>query len=84
MLITTDGRALLSTTEAHERSGLSRDHLGLMIRRGRIAAMKIGNNWFIFEESLNSYLHSARKPGPKPHRSSDDASMPRKERNREK
>lgn len=71
MLISTDGRKLLSTSEAHNRSGLSRDHIGLMIRRGQISAMKVGNYWFIYEESLNSYLDSPRKPGPKPNPSTD-------------
>jgi excisionase family DNA binding protein len=66
MLISPDGRDLLSTTEAHQISGLSRDHIGLMIRQGHIEAMKVGNYWFIFEESLKRYLASPRKPGPKP------------------
>ena len=84
MLSTPDGRNLLSTTEAHERSGLSRDHIALMIRRGHIAAMKVGYYWFVFEESLNHYLASPRKPGPKPHRSSSEESMAQPERNRAK
>jgi excisionase family DNA binding protein len=86
MLITPEGRTLLSTTEAHQRSGLSRDHISLMIRRGQIEAMKIGNYWFIYEDSLDRYLASPRKPGPKP-RSDDlvaaENTMPEKEGNRE-
>lgn len=85
MLISPEGRTLLSTTEAHQLSGLSRDHIGLLIRRGQIEAMKVGNYWFIFEDSMNRYLASPRKPGPKPH--ADDLvatenTMPEKEGNR--
>ncbi len=76
MLISPDGRPLISTTEAHERSGLSRDHIGLLIRRGIVEAMKVGNYWLIFEESFQRYLDSPRRPGPKTHRSSSDSSMP--------
>lgn len=81
MLIAPDGRRLLSTTEAQERSGLSRDHLGLMVRRSQLEAVKIGNYWLIYEESLEHYLASPRKPGPKPKTSTDQsstASMPEK------
>jgi len=66
MLVTPEGRTLLSTTEAHQLSGLSRDHIGLMIRQGQIEAMKVGNYWLIFEDSFQRYLASPRKTGPKP------------------
>jgi excisionase family DNA binding protein len=79
MLLAPDGRTLLSTIEAHERSGLSQDHIGLLVRRGAIEATKVGNYWLIYEDSLQRYLESPRKPGPKPNKRGaavTDSTMP--------
>lgn len=65
MFAASDGRKLISTTEAHQRSGLSRDHIGLMIRRGQIEATKVGSYWFLYADSFEQFLAQPRKRGPK-------------------
>jgi excisionase family DNA binding protein len=65
MFVSPEGKPLLSTAEAQRRSGLTRDHISLLIRRGIIEATKIGTNWLIYEDSFNRYLASPRKRGPK-------------------
>ncbi len=65
MVLTNDGRKLLTTIEAQKRSGLSRDHISLMMRRRIIEGSKIGNYWLIYEDSLEKFLALPRKPGPK-------------------
>lgn len=64
MLLATDGRPLISTTEAHKRSGLSRDHIGLLIRRGILAATRVGNYWLIYEESLEQFSRHTTQAWP--------------------
>jgi excisionase family DNA binding protein len=65
MQLAADGRTLISTTEAHQRSGLSRDHISLMVRRGILDAAKIGNYWLIYEDSFERFIAQPRKRGPK-------------------
>lgn len=65
MNLAAGGRPLISTTEAHQRSGLSRDHISLLIRRGVLDATKVGNYWLIYEDSFERFLAQPRKRGPK-------------------
>ena len=68
-----EGRSMISTTEANKRSGLSQTYICFSIRKGKIRGTKVGNYWFVDEESFEQFLASPRKPGPKPHNSSAQA-----------
>jgi excisionase family DNA binding protein len=58
-------RVLLSTSEAMQMSGLSREHIQRLLREGRIEGRKPGHDWLVYEDSLKSFLAQPRKPGPK-------------------
>lgn len=62
-------RVLLSTTEAMEQSGLSREHIQRLLRQKRVEGIKLGHDWLVFEDSLKAFLAQPRKTGPKgPHK----------------
>jgi hypothetical protein len=73
MPLSIEGRSMISTTEAITRSGLSQTYICLSIRKGKIRGTKIGNYWFVDEESFEQFLASPRKPGPKPKTSESDS-----------
>lgn len=57
-------RQLLSTTEASERSGLSRSYIKHLAQTGRIAGIKPGgHDWLIDEGSLLTFLAQPRSKG---------------------
>jgi excisionase family DNA binding protein len=56
----------LSTTEAAHRFQVSQRYITFLARKGAIAAKKLGRDWLIDEASLNTYLSTPHKPGPKP------------------
>jgi hypothetical protein len=58
-------RVLLSTSEAQDKSGLSRVHIQRLLRNGQIEGMKLGHDWLVFEDSLLHFLAQPRKTGPK-------------------
>ena len=61
-------RVLLSTSEAVEISGLSREHIQRLLRQKLLEGMKLGHDWLLFEDSLEAFLAQPRKTGPKgPH-----------------
>jgi excisionase family DNA binding protein len=62
-------RVLLSTTEAVQLSGLSREHIQRLLRQKLLEGMKLGHDWLLFEDSLEAFLAQPRKTGPKgPHK----------------
>lgn len=57
---------LITLTRAAEISGLSPEHLALLIRKGTIWGSKLGGrNWFTTENEITNYLKKNRRPGPK-------------------
>jgi hypothetical protein len=61
--------ALVSLREASTKYGLSAAYLRRLCIRGIVSATKFGNSWAIDTASLERYLASERKRGPKPKRS---------------
>jgi excisionase family DNA binding protein len=59
-------RVLLSTTEAMEASGFSREHIQRLLRNKKVEGVKPGHDWFVYEDSLKTFLAQPRKTGPKP------------------
>jgi hypothetical protein len=51
-----EGVHYLSLTEASDGTPYSQEYLSLLARRGKIAARKIGRNWYITREAVAQYL----------------------------
>ena len=57
---------LISLRQASEITGLTTNHLRLMISHGKLWARKIDTFWVTTEEALLNYLKNRAKPGRKP------------------
>lgn len=49
---------LISLKEAAAHSGLSHSHLRLLARTGKIAARRLGRDWFTTEQAVAAYLEN--------------------------
>jgi len=56
---------LISLSEAAKISGLSPNHLRLLVSERMIWGKKLGRNWFTTTQAVEDYLKLDRKPGPK-------------------
>jgi excisionase family DNA binding protein len=62
-------RAYLTTPQAEQKSGLTKSYLARLLRKGIIEGHQFGREWVIYLDSLETFLSSSRKPGPKgPHK----------------
>lgn len=61
---TNDGREYVTTIEAEQISGLRRNYLTLLLRKGKLEGFRPARDWFIYTDSLEQFLASTRKPGP--------------------
>ena len=50
--------SMLTTTEAHQLTGLSTNQLSSLCKKGRIAGEKRGRDWFIDRASLLAYMRA--------------------------
>jgi hypothetical protein len=59
-------RREISTQEASQISGLSLNHLAYLLRQGKLEGRRFGQRmWVIYADSLERFLATERKPGPK-------------------
>lgn len=58
-------RQYITTLEAERRSGLSRNYLALLLRKGVLEGFRPARDWFIYVDSLEHFLKTPRKSGPK-------------------
>ena len=65
-----DTAVLISLTEAAARYPLSRSHLQLLARTGRLRAVKMGRDWFTTPVAVAAYLADAelRSKDPQKHK----------------
>ena len=57
---------LISLQKAVKLSGLTRQHLALLIRQGKLWGSKLGGrDWYTTEEAVREYLARDRQTGPK-------------------
>ena len=57
---------LISLQKAVKLSGLTRQHLALLIREGKLWGTKLGGrDWYTTEKVVREYLARDRRPGPK-------------------
>lgn len=58
-------RKCITTLQASESSGLSKVHLARLLREGALEGIQLGRDWLIYTDSLEKYLATSHKPGPK-------------------
>ena len=58
-------RDYLTTPQAAERAGLSTNYLAALLRKGLLEGFQLGRDWFVYTDSLEQFLSTPRKPGPK-------------------
>ncbi len=58
-------KELIPLSKAAKLSGLSPNHLRLLVGRGDIWGMKVGRNWVTTKKAVENYLSQDRRPGPK-------------------
>jgi hypothetical protein len=58
-------RPYISTPEAAERSRLSKAYLTLLLRKGVLEGFQLSRDWLIYTDSLEKFLATPRKSGPK-------------------
>jgi hypothetical protein len=69
-------REYITTIEAEKRSGLSRNYLALLLRKGVLEGFRPSRDWFIYIDSLEQFLNSERKPGPRGPRKKSEQNHP--------
>ena len=52
---------LLSLAEASKLAPYSQEYLSLLARRGRIGAVKVGRNWQVTQNALETYMSNISK-----------------------
>ena len=58
-------REYMTTPEAARLSGLSKNYLATLLRRGKLEGVQLARDWLVYRDSLEAYLATTRKPGPK-------------------
>lgn len=58
-------REYMTTPEAARISGLSKNYLATLLRRGKLEGVQLARDWLVYKDSLEAYLATTRKPGPK-------------------
>lgn len=58
-------REYITTSQAAERSGLTNQHLARLLRTGKLEGFQLAREWVIYTDSLEKFLATPRKPGPK-------------------
>ena len=58
-------RAYITTPQAAQHTGLSKNYLTQLLRNGTLEGFRLGRDWLIYTDSLERFLATQRKPGPK-------------------
>jgi len=58
-------RDYITTAEAARRSGLSTVYLTQLLRKGTLEGVQVVREWLIYTDSLEKFLATPRKSGPK-------------------
>ncbi len=58
-------RECIPTVQAVKRAGLSKTYLTQLLRKEELAGFQLGREWLIYTDSLEQYLATHHKPGPK-------------------
>ena len=66
-------RDYLSTPQAAKRASLTRLHIARLLRDKKLEGFQLGREWFVYADSLESYLAVPRKTGPKKKKPIDES-----------
>ncbi len=58
-------REYITTSQAAQRSELSRVYIAQLLRNGTLDGFQFGRDWFVYVDSLEKFLQQKRKSGPK-------------------
>ncbi len=58
-------REYITTSEAAKRSRLSNIYLAQLLRQGKLEGFRVAREWLIYVDSLDKFLATPRKSGPK-------------------
>lgn len=58
-------RECIPTFQAVKRSGLSKTYLTQLLRKDALDGFQLGREWLIYTDSLEQFLATQHKPGPK-------------------
>jgi hypothetical protein len=58
-------RECVTTSQAAEQSGLSKVYLARLLREETVEGFQLARDWFIYTDSLEQFLATPRKSGPK-------------------
>ncbi|MFL5588075.1 MAG: excisionase family DNA-binding protein [Ktedonobacteraceae bacterium] len=58
-------REYITTSEAAKRSRLSSIYLAQLLRQGKLEGFRVAREWLIYVDSLDKFLATPRKSGPK-------------------
>ena len=58
-------RECVTTSQAAEQSGLSNVYLARLLREEILEGFQLARDWFIYTDSLERFLATPRKSGPK-------------------
>jgi excisionase family DNA binding protein len=62
-------RPYMTTPQASEYSGLTKNYLAALLRKGHLEGFQIGRDWCVYTDSLDKFVAIERKRGPKgPHK----------------
>ena len=68
-------REYMTTPQASKYSGLSKVYLTQLLKRGSLDGFRLGRDWLVYTDSLDQYLATPHKPGPKgPRKQADHSS----------
>jgi excisionase family DNA binding protein len=76
MLKKNENREYITTPQAAKRSELSKNYIATLLRRGKLEGFQLGRDWFVYTDSLEKFLKTSRKPGPKGPRKKSQTSIP--------
>ncbi len=68
-------REYITTPQAAERSGLSKVYLAHLLKKGTLEGFQIGRDWCVYIDSLENFLATPRKSGPKGPRKKRDQTL---------
>ena len=58
-------RPYITTTQGEVISELTKNYLAGLLRKGKLEGFRLAREWFIYTDSLEKFLLTKRKPGPK-------------------
>jgi excisionase family DNA binding protein len=64
-------REYMTTPQASKYSGLSKVYLTQLLKKGSLEGFRLGRDWLIYTDSLDTFLATPHKPGPKGPRRKD-------------